>query len=183
MEDFGLPRHVGQNGRRKEVIAQLMGLAAQQYRGAVLHRVGDMLADFFHGGRINQRADGDTIIHAITDFQLGHCHLQLFGKGVVNAVLYQEAVGANAGLAGVAIFGRDGTGDGGVQIGIVKHDKRRIAAQFHTGFFDGRGTLRQQLRTHFGAAGKGEFAYVRVGGQFATDSLAWAGDHIAHAGR
>ncbi|MNM60038.1 hypothetical protein D3C81_713080 [compost metagenome] len=53
MEDFGLSWHLGQNGRRKEIIAQRMGFASQQNPGTQLHRVGDMLVDLFHGGRVN----------------------------------------------------------------------------------------------------------------------------------
>ena len=148
----------------------------------MLDGVGDMFAHFLHRVRVNQRADGDAVIRAVADFQLGDGGFQFGGEGVVHAVLHQKTVGADAGLAGVAVFRGDRAGHGGVQIRVVEHDKRRVAAQLHAGFLDGGRTLGQQLRADFGAAGEGEFTHVRVGGELAADAFAGAGDHVAHPG-
>jgi hypothetical protein len=48
------------------------------------------------------------------------------GKGVIDAVLHQDAVGADAGLAGVAVFRGDGTLDRHLDIGVVEDDDFRM---------------------------------------------------------
>jgi hypothetical protein len=58
------------------------------------------------------------------------------GEGVVDTVLHQNAVGAHAGLAGVAVFRGDRTLDRGLDIGVVKDDERGVAAEFQRRFLD-----------------------------------------------
>ena len=55
---------------------------------------------------------------------------EALGEGVVDAVLHQDAVGADAGLAGIPIFRGDRALDRGLDIGVVEDDERRVAAQF-----------------------------------------------------
>jgi hypothetical protein len=50
---------------------------------------------------------------------------------VVDAGLGKEAVGADAGLAGIAEFRGDGALDGTIDVGVVEDDERRVAAEFH----------------------------------------------------
>ena len=42
-----------------------------------------------------------------------------------------EPVGGGAGLAAVAHLGQHRAVDGGVDVGVVEHDERRVAAEFH----------------------------------------------------
>ena len=70
------------------------------------------------------------------DLQLRHGSGQFFGKGVVDAFLDQEPVGADAGLAGVAVLGGDGPLHRGIQVGIVEDDERGVAAQFQGHLLD-----------------------------------------------
>jgi hypothetical protein len=51
------------------------------------------------------------------------------GEGVIDAVLHQDAVGVDAGLAGVAVFGRDRALDRHLDVGVVEDDERRVAAE------------------------------------------------------
>ena len=80
-----------------------------------------------------------------------------------------HAVGADAGLAAVAELAGERTFDGFVQIGIVKHDKRRVAAQFQTEFFNVRRAVGKNFRADFGRTGEADFAHGRVRGKFMTD--------------
>ena len=50
------------------------------------------------------------------------------GKGVIDAVLHQNAVGAHTSLAGIPVFGRDCSLDRHLDVGVVKDDERRVAA-------------------------------------------------------
>ena len=67
---------------------------------------------------------------------------QLRGEGVVDAVLHQDAVGADAGLAGVAVLGGDRALDRGVEVGVVEHDEGRVAAELQRDLLDRAGALR-----------------------------------------
>jgi hypothetical protein len=52
---------------------------------------------------------------------------EALGEGVVNAVLHQNPVGADAGLAGIAVFRSDRTLDRHLDIAVVKEDERHVA--------------------------------------------------------
>ena len=69
---------------------------------------------------------------------------------VIHAILHVPAVGADAGLPGIAEFRGDCTLDRRVQIGIVEHDERRIAAQFKRNLLDRRRALFHQQAAHGG---------------------------------
>src|SRR3546814_3201477 len=56
-------------------------------------------------------------------------HGELFGEGVVDPFLHQDAVGTDAGLAGVAELGDHGTLDGGIEVGVVEHQEGRVATE------------------------------------------------------
>ena len=62
----------------------------------------------------------------------------------MDARLHQKPVGTNAGLAGIAEFSNDRAFHSAVNIGIVKHNKGRIAAKLHRDFFQGLGALFHQ---------------------------------------
>ena len=51
-------------------------------------------------------------------------------EGVVDAVLHVEPVGADAGLAGVAVLADHRALDGAVDVGVVEDDEGRVAAEF-----------------------------------------------------
>ena len=104
-------------------------------------------------------------------------------KFVIHAALHIDAVGAHAGLAGVAEFAGNRAGDGSIDVGIVEHDKRRVAAQLHRGFFDGGGALRLQPAADGGGAGEAEFFHRIAFGEHAADFARRAGDHVEHARR
>lgn len=93
-----------------------------------------MLLDFRHGFFINQRPDSDVGLQAVADRELIYRLVEFFRKTIVNAVLNIQSIGADTGLPGVAKLRSQRAFDGFIQIGIVKDDKRRIAAQFQRHF-------------------------------------------------
>jgi hypothetical protein len=94
---------------------------------------------------------------------------QPLGKGVIDAVLHQDPVGAHAGLPGIPIFRGDRTLDRHLDIGVVKDDERRVAAELHRGLFNRGSALLHQQFADLGRAGEGQFAHGRVRGQLAAD--------------
>ena len=89
------------------------------------------------------------------------------GEGVVDAVLHQDAVGADAGLAGVAELAGQGAGHRLIEIGVVEHDEGGVAAQLQAQPLDGVGGLAHQQRAHAGRSGEGDLGDHGVAGQLA----------------
>jgi hypothetical protein len=90
------------------------------------------------------------------------------------------AVGADAGLAGVAVLGGDGALDRGVEVGVVEDDEGRVAAELQ------RELLHVSAHccistADLGGAGEGQLAHDRVGGHLAADLAGAAGDDAEHA--
>ena len=98
------------------------------YGPAFGNGIGDMFLDLFDCFGIDQRAGGDAFAKAFADLQSVNGLGQFGDEGIIDAVLHQHAVGANAGLAGIAIFGKHRALNGCIKIGIVKHDERCITA-------------------------------------------------------
>ena len=144
-----------------------------------------MARDFGHGGIFNQRALHHAVFKAIA-----HLHgLDLSGefgdKAVIEPGLHIKAVGAHAGLAGIAVFAGHGAFHRRVQVGVVKHDKGRIAPQLQRHFFHCRGALRHQDAAHFGGAGKAQVAHGIAGANdfaYGYRIVSVCGQHIEHAG-
>ena len=101
-----------------------------------------------------------AVFKAVADAELGDRRGELFGEAlgerVVNARLHVEAVGAHAGLPGIALLRGERAGHRGLDVGIVEHDERRVAAQFHRDLLHGRGALPDQDFPDLGGAGEGE---------------------------
>ena len=93
---------------------------------------------------------------------------------VVDAFLHEQAVGADAGLPGVAVLARDRALHGGVEIRVVEHDERRVAAELERHLLQRAGALRHQLLADLGRAGERELAHDRVRRHLAADH-AWPG--------
>ncbi len=111
-----------------------------------------MFFNFGHGFLVDQRVGGDAVLQAVANAQFFHRLLQLLGETVIHPVLDVQAVGADAGLPGVAELRRQRPLDGFIEVGIVKDDKRRVAAQLQGDFFDVFRALLHQLAANLGRA-------------------------------
>ncbi len=87
------------------------------------------------------------------------------GELVRDGLVHVEAVGGGAGLADVAHLGDEGALDGGVEVGVLEHDERGVAAELHRDAQDLLGGLFDQRATDLGGAGEGELARARVAQQ------------------
>ena len=140
-----------------------------------------MLHDLVGGIAVDQGRLADAIFQTITDFHGLDGGFQLFHESIVDAVLYQKAVNAHAGLASVAELAGHGAFHGLVQVGIVKDDKGRVAAQFQGHFLNVLGALGHQLGAHFGGPGKAQFAKNGRVSEGGGNGPGAAGNHIEHA--
>ena len=131
-----------------------MSFAAQRDLGAFSGRLAEQFFDLFHRRHIDQRTLLNTGRHAVADFQSRNGTREFFNEGVIDAVLNQEAIGANAGLTHVAEFRRHRAGHRGIQIGIVKDNERCVSTQLQRYFLYRRSALPHQLFAHLGRAGK-----------------------------
>ncbi|MEA2227197.1 MAG: succinate-semialdehyde dehydrogenase / glutarate-semialdehyde dehydrogenase [Solirubrobacteraceae bacterium] len=107
-------------------------------------------------------ADIDVRVGPAADFHgahaLGEPLRELLRHGLVDV----EAVGRRAGLADVAHLGDEGTLDGGVEIGVVEDEERRVAAELHRHAQDLVGGLADQLAADLGGPGERQLAGARV---------------------
>ena len=108
-----------------------------------------MCLDLLDRLHVDQWADHRTRLEPVGDLHRTRGLGEALGEGVVDAVLHQDPVGADAGLAGIAIFRGDGTLDRGLDIGVVEDDERRVAAEFKRQFVDCAGALIRQQTTVF----------------------------------
>ena len=130
LAELGVLADTGDQGRLYKTAAAFMSLPAGDNSGALAQGILDMLHDLVGGTAIDQGGLGHAIVHAIAYVHGFDGDLELVHEGIMHAVLYQEAVNTHAGLAGVAEFAGHGALHRLVQIGIIKHDEGRIAAEF-----------------------------------------------------
>jgi len=172
----------GDDGRLEELA--LHPLAAGDEPAALADGVLHMLLDLVHGGVLDQRALRDAGLEAVADFQLRDPGGKFLDEGVVHAVLHIQPVGTHAGLPGVAVFAGDGAFDRRIDVGIVKHDERRVAAQLQRQLFDGGRALRHEHAAHFGGAGKRQVPYHAACAQRLADGArVAAGNDVDYARR
>ena len=101
-----------------------------------------MTFDLLDGRRIDHRANLDPGLCPRANFQRFDPRGQRGDEGVVNARLNRDPVGADAGLAAIAELRGHRAFNGGLQIGVVENDERRVAAQLEAQTLPGRGALR-----------------------------------------
>ena len=88
-----------------------------------------MRFDFFEGGRIDERALLHAGLQSCTHLELGCAGRELRDERLIDFFMREEAVRANAGLAGIAVLGSQRAFDRGIDIRILKDDERGIAAK------------------------------------------------------
>jgi hypothetical protein len=109
-------------------------LAAEDDLGALLDRVGDVRLDLLDRLHVDQRADHRARLEPVCNLHRAGGLGEAFGEGVVDAVLHQDAVGADAGLAGVALFRGDRALERHLDIGVVEDDERRARCRISKGY-------------------------------------------------
>ena len=106
-------------------------VAADERRGAAVHRIVHMALDLLDRARVDHRADLRVRVGRGPDLQRADTLASELGdeRRRMHALLHEHAVRADAGLAAVAKLCRHQAFDGGVEVGIVEDDEGRVAAE------------------------------------------------------
>jgi ParB family chromosome partitioning protein len=121
--------------------------AAQDDLGALLDGVGNVRLDLLDRLHVDQRPDHRARLEAVGDLHRAGGLGEALGKGVIDAVPHQDAVGADAGLAGIAVFRGDRVLDRHLDVGVVKDDERRVAAEVQRHLLERRRTAPHPVST------------------------------------
>ena len=122
-------------------------------------------------------------IEGITDANGAGLHLQLRDELVIDRSLHKMARGADAGLPGADEGAERGVIDGAIDVVVVEHQHRRLAAK-----------LQRLVREHFrgssasgaaglGAAGQHQLVDVGMLGEHPAGAMAQAQHDVEHAAR
>src|SRR5690606_33128869 len=107
----------------------LHAFPAGKHRCALAKCVADVALDLFDCALVDERSDLRVVLEPVADLHAGSDFRETLREAIVDAALNEYAVRAYAGLPRVSILGGDGARDRGLDIGIVEHDKRRVAAE------------------------------------------------------
>ena len=183
VHDLGVERHVGHDGRLVEVALVALALAA----GLDLGALGDGIADErVHGV---QAALGDERAHAGVGFE-AVADLHVLGVGGealdelrIDLLVHQEAGRRDADLAGVAELVGAQDVHRLLEVGILEHDGRRMAAQLHGDALHVRAGQRRELLADRCRARERHLPDDRMRDQVLADLRRHAVDQLDHAGR
>jgi hypothetical protein len=103
-----------------------------------------MTAYFLHRGPVDQGADGHAFLQSVADHQFRDRRQQSVRETIINAVLDQDAVGADAGLSTITELADHQPRNGKVDVGIVKDDEGCVAAELEADTLHGAGALLHQ---------------------------------------
>ncbi|MNZ63441.1 hypothetical protein D3C78_815870 [compost metagenome] len=142
-----------------------------------------MLFDLGQSSAIDQRTLLGFTVQGAADAHGGNRFDELAGEGFVHAVLNEEAIYTNAGLPGVTELRGHGAFDRRIQIGVVEHDERRVAAQLQRDLFQGVGGLAHQQFAGAGRTGERQLAHDAGRLQCAANRHGITGDDVEHTGR
>src|SRR6266545_6039292 len=131
LEHPGIGWHVGQHRRLVEVASPVARPGAHHRPGALVDGVTDQLRHLVDGVLVDQQADLHAVLGATAELERGHPLGQAVGERGRHRLGHVEAVGRGAGLADVAHLGKQRAFHGGVQVGVVEDQERRVASQLH----------------------------------------------------
>jgi|HubBroStandDraft_6_1064221.scaffolds.fasta_scaffold06721_7 hypothetical protein len=106
-------------------------LAAGDDLGTLLYGVGDVRLDLLDRLHVDQWPDHRAGLEPVGDLHRTGGLGEPLGEGVVDAVLHQNAIGTDAGLADIPIFRSDGALDRHLDIGVepVKVSLRTVGSR------------------------------------------------------
>ena len=130
----------------------------------------------------DQRAEFGVLGILEAGLEAGDGRAQALDEAVIDTRLHIQAAGRRAVLAGVVEAERANAIDGGVDIGIIEHQHRRLAAQLHVHTFHTASGSANDVRAGGNGAGQRHHAHFGVGDQRVADRLPTAEQDIEHAG-
>ena len=174
--------HIGEDMRRDD---QPVGLAAQRAGRALILGLGDHVRDLVELVAIDDRPDHAGRIVALANHQILRASDEFLYEFVVDRILDHQAIGDHADLALMDELAPDAGFDRIVDIGIVQHHDRRIAAKLQFERFEPLGIERglADTATHRCRPGEGHHRGDRMLDHGIADLRARTGQHRDEAGR
>ena len=143
----------------------------------------DQPADGLDRVGVDQRADIGAGGLAAAGRQRAHAPAEQVGELPGHGLVHEEPVGRCAGLTHVPHLGDHGAVDGGLDVGVLEDDERRVASQLHRQPLELVGRLPHQHLAHRRRAGEADLAQPLVGHQGLAELLGVAGGHdVEHTG-
>src|SRR6266852_5146477 len=176
--DGHLRSDIGEHSRLEEPAAEGVAMATDEDFCSLGLSVADVAFDFLNGGFVDERALSAAGFETGSGLECSDGGGEFGGEDIVDAVLNKDSVGADAGLAGIAILGGDGAFDGGIQIGIFKNNERGVAAEFEGKLLDRYGALGHEDFADLRRASERELAHDRIGSEFGADFFGRTGNDI-----
>jgi ParB family chromosome partitioning protein len=122
--------HVGQDRGLEVCAAECVTIATERHSRAFVDGIPDVHLHFLDRPHVDEWTLRHSLLESVAHLELTARHLgKTCRELLVDSLLDQQAVGTNAGLAAVAILGGHGPLDGRIQVGVIEHDERRVAAQ------------------------------------------------------
>jgi hypothetical protein len=142
----------------------------------------DTAFDLLDGLEVDERTLHDAIVEPGSDGEPVQRSREPPGELVMHRGLHEKSVGADAGLAAVAVLRGEGAFDGRVEVGIVEHDKGRVAAELERDFLDSSSALGHQDLADGRRSGERDLPDGWIRRQLGADLLGRSRDNVQHAG-
>ncbi len=168
-------------GWEEQVVAKIFRFLAGHQGRAFFKSVLHVAFDLVVTSLIDQGAKIHVAVDAVTDGHFVDPLGKLFTEGIGHFLMHENPVGTNTGLAATAEFVGDKIVCRSVQIGVVKDNERRVAAQLQSQFLDLIRRVDNQLATHFSGAGEAEHGHIRAFAQNLADHAGLAHHQVDHA--
>ncbi len=135
---------------------------------------------------VDQRSLRDAALEAVAHLDRFRLRRQLLDESVVDAFLDVDAVGADAGLSGIAVLAGNGAFDGARDVGVIEDDERRVATQLERELLDRRRALLHQDAPDFGRSRERQVTHDIARAQHVADldrTLRVGGEDVQHPRR
>src|SRR5690606_15740064 len=181
--DLHVLRDAGQHGRLEE---EALVLAAAEHLRALLDGVVDLIANLVELLLVDDRPDAIRHLARIADLELLRVLHELLRELGGHGLVHEDALDGHADLP-LVHERAEGRGVHGVlDIGIVEHDQRVLAAELDAALLEQAAGLGRNLRADRARAREAHAAHERIRDQLVADFhdvVARARDDVAHAFR
>ena len=178
----GLGHH---GGLEEPALVMAAGAAAGEHLAALGDAVLDLLEQLVAAAARVHRAHPQPWLLGLDGAVAGLVALdavdQLRDEVVVDGVVHEHALAAQAGLAGVPVAADDDGLDRRVDVGVLAHDHRVRAAELERDALHLRACDRDHVPADLGGAGEGDPAHVGMADERVADVRAAARDDVEHA--
>lgn len=168
---------------------QVKLLATNEHLCSLALGIFDVTLHLVDSSSVDERAVGDALSGSLANFEGANRSAELFGEGVVDAILDEDAVGADAGLsrktegrrevsmssipgakrAPSPELGDDNSRHGLVDVGIIEHNEGSVSTELQAELLQCRSRLLRQDLAHPRRAREGDLVDLGVLAELLAD--------------